>query len=106
MSKERIQVYVDSDTKKRVELGAARQEVSVTRYCLDAIQQKLDEENLLNKDEITVPVDRKTHQLQVINRIQSLREQTLERREGAELEIDSVIQDLRDEQTRSAAGMH
>jgi uncharacterized protein (DUF1778 family) len=41
MNKQRIQVYADPETKRRIELAAAKHETSVTEYCLAAIEQQL-----------------------------------------------------------------
>jgi len=103
MAKERIQVYVDAETKKRIELGASRRDTSVTKFCLEAIKTRLDEANILYKEEITVPVDRTKQQLTVLDEITRSREETLQKRDGELMEVDSVIRSLRDEQTERAA---
>jgi uncharacterized protein (DUF1778 family) len=41
MTKTRIQVYADEETRRRIALAAARQNVPITQYCLDAIKQQL-----------------------------------------------------------------
>ena len=47
MHKQRIQVYVDRETKRRIELAAAIFDVPVTEYCLTAIRQELTDDDLL-----------------------------------------------------------
>lgn len=41
MNKQRIQVYTDPATKRRIELAAAKVNLPVTEYCLRAIEQQL-----------------------------------------------------------------
>ena len=52
----RIQVYTDPETKRRIELAAARLDVAVTQYCLEAIRQRLADEEMLEKEKIEIPV--------------------------------------------------
>jgi hypothetical protein len=49
MSKTRIQVYTDEETKRRIELAAVRQNIAVTEYCLQAIEQRLAEDDMLER---------------------------------------------------------
>ena len=49
MSKTRIQVYTDEETKRRIELAAVRQNIAVTEYRLRAIEQRLAEDDMLER---------------------------------------------------------
>ena len=51
MTRQCIQVYTDPETKRRVELAAAKHEISVTEYCFEAIQQQLAEDDLLEREQ-------------------------------------------------------
>ena len=44
------------ETKRRIELAAAKYDIPVTEYCLSAIQQQLADDDLLEEEHITVPV--------------------------------------------------
>lgn len=41
MTKKRIQIYVDDETMRRIELAAAKHDMPMTTYGLNAIQQQL-----------------------------------------------------------------
>jgi hypothetical protein len=49
MEKQLIPVYADLELMRRIELAAAKHNVLVTEYCLDAIEQKLADEGLLDE---------------------------------------------------------
>jgi hypothetical protein len=49
MEKQLIPVYADPELMHRIELAAAKHNVPVTEYCLDAIEQKLADEGLLEE---------------------------------------------------------
>ncbi|MFL7809775.1 MAG: hypothetical protein AB8I80_14160, partial [Anaerolineae bacterium] len=44
-----IQVYTDEETKRRIELAAVRQNIAVTEYRLRAIEQRLAEDDMLER---------------------------------------------------------
>ena len=56
MNKRRIQVYSDPETKRRIELAAAKKQTSVTEYCLAAIEQQLADDDMLEREQINIPV--------------------------------------------------
>ncbi|MFN2155743.1 MAG: hypothetical protein ACK2UX_10945 [Anaerolineae bacterium] len=49
MSKTRIQVYTDEETKRCIDLAAVRHNIAVTEYCLVAIEQRLAEDDMLER---------------------------------------------------------
>jgi uncharacterized protein (DUF1778 family) len=53
---ERIQVYADAETKRRIELAAAKRNLPVTVYCLDAIMQQISEDEILDQERIEIAV--------------------------------------------------
>lgn len=55
MTKKRTQVYADEETKRRVDLAAAKHNVPVTEYCLAAIKQQLAEDDVLEREQIEIP---------------------------------------------------
>lgn len=46
MNKQRIQVYADPETRRRIGLAAAKHQMPVTEYCFEAIRQQLATEAL------------------------------------------------------------
>lgn len=91
----RIQVYTDPEMKRRIELAAARRNVAVTQYCLEAISQRLADEEMLEKETIEIPV-RPEKDESLIADLRALRERILERRGGRPITRD-VLDELRDE---------
>jgi hypothetical protein len=56
MDKLRIQIYADPVMKRRVTLAAAKYNVPVTEYCRQAITQQLADDEVLEEEQITIPV--------------------------------------------------
>ena len=56
MTKTRIQVYADQETKRRIELAAAKRDIPTTQYCLEAIIQQLADDDMLERETIEIPV--------------------------------------------------
>jgi len=91
----RIQVYTDPEMKRRIELAAARRNVPVTQYCLEAISQRLADEEMLERETIEIPVSPEKDE-NLIADLRALRERILERRGGRRITRD-VLDELRDE---------
>ena len=105
MNKQRIQVYADAETKRRVELAAARHETSVTEYCLAAIEQQLADDDMLERDQIDIPI-RPTHEgADLIANLRRLRENIIADRGGALIDLDSLLDQLHDERDYELFGM-
>lgn len=94
----RIQVYADSETKRRIELAAAKQDVPVTSYCLNAIMQQLAEDEVLEQEriEISVKPPVQTVDPELITQMRALRERIKARR-GGKLIITDVVEQVRAE---------
>lgn len=91
MDKQRIQVYADPELKRRIELAAAKHNMPVTEYCLDAIEQKLADEGLLEEVQIQIPT-RPTKDDSLMDDLRKLHEKILARRSGKPIEIDALEQ--------------
>jgi hypothetical protein len=104
MEKQRIQVYADPELKRRIELAAAKHNIPVTEYCLDAIEQKLADEGLLEAEEIEIPVRPKKQDDTLIDDMRKLREEILARRGGKPIEID-ILELVRSERDDELTGM-
>ena len=87
MERQRIQVYTDAETKRRIELAAAKYNVAVTEYCLDAIRQQLADDDLLEVDQVTIPI-KPTLDAEFIAGLEALQEKIKARRGGRPIDID------------------
>ena len=104
MPKERIQVYVDKDLKRRVELAAAKHNVSITSYCLAAIKQKLAEDDLLERNQIEITITQRDED-DLIADLQALHEDILAYRDGEPLDVDRALEQTREERDAQLSGL-
>jgi hypothetical protein len=105
MEKEVIQIYADPELKRRVEMAAAKHNVPVAEYWLDAIEQKLAEDGVGDgtTNGSSTPPTKKDDTL--LDEMRELRERILARRGGKPIEIDALEQ-LRSERDDELTGMH
>ena len=101
MEMRRIQVYADAETKRRIELAAAKRNLPVTNYCLDAIVQQLGEDEVLEEERIEISVKPaiQTIDAQLIAQMRMLRESIKSQRGGKPLTADllDIIEQVRAE---------
>jgi len=104
--KKRIQVYTDPETKRRIELAAAKHELAVTDYCLEAITQHLIEDDMLEKESIEIPI-RPTKGAGLLADLRKLREAILADRGGKPIDVDiaAFINRMRQERDEELTGM-
>lgn len=95
MTKQRIQVYADTETKRRIELAAAKRNMPVTQFCLDAVVQQLADDELLDANAILINV-RPDSDEALFDDLRGLRNEILARRDGEMITADIVAQ-VRDE---------
>lgn len=100
----RIQVYTDPETKRRIELAAARLDIPVTQYCLEAIEQRLADEEMLEKEKIEILVKPEKDE-NLIDDLRALREKILTDRGGKLIDVDRIIEEMRDERDDELAGL-
>jgi uncharacterized protein (DUF1778 family) len=103
MIKKRIQVYADPETKRRIELAAARRDIPVTRYCLEAIHQKLAEDDMLERETVEIPI-KQTKGEDLIANLRALREKILASRGGKLISLD-IVEQVREERDRELFSM-
>jgi len=99
MSKKRIQVYVDDESKRRIELAAMIRELPVTEYCWEAIEQQLAEDDLLERDHVALRV-RRPDPGALHADLAALRQRILTRRGGRPIDddlLDAVRRERDDE---------
>jgi len=102
-NKKRIQVYADEETKRRMELAAVKEDVSVTEYCLRAIIEQLDQDDMLDRDRIEIAVKPSADD-SLIADLRALRRRIEARRGGKPIGPD-VVQQTREERDRELIGM-
>jgi hypothetical protein len=95
MTKTRIQVYADEETKRRTALAAARQDVPITEYCLRAIKQQLAEDDMLDRETIEIPIT-SSREDDMIADLRALRERIRDRRGGEPIPLD-ILEQVRQE---------
>jgi hypothetical protein len=106
MEKQRIQVYADPETKRRIELAAAKHNIPVTEYCLNAIRQQLADEELLEASELVIPITpAKPFDETLVADLRALTDAILEARVGKPIDIDAFIEDMREERDYELTGL-
>ena len=104
MATKRIQVYTDWETKRRIELAAAKRQRAVTEYCLEAIKQQLLEDDVLEKENIEIPV-KPTKDINLIADLRKLREAIKTDRNGQLIDLDTIIDQVREERDHELTGV-
>jgi hypothetical protein len=104
MDKQRIQIYADPAMKRRIELAAAKYQVAVTEYCRQAITQQLADDDLLEEEEIAIPVT-PTHDETLIADLRALQERIKARRGGKPIDVDRMMEEMREERDYELSGV-
>lgn len=104
MANKRIQVYADEEIKRRIELAAIRHDVAVTQYCLQAIMQQLAEDDMLESEQIEIPVVKRRQDNHLLGDLRALRDDVLISRGGRPIELD-VVTLVREERDDELLGM-
>ncbi len=97
MPKKRIQVYADARTHRRIGLAAARRDVPLTQYCLEAITQKLAEDDVLEREQIEIPVDVPPRVSALADTLRRVHQRIKTRRNGKIIDVDRHLDRLREE---------
>jgi hypothetical protein len=96
MEKKRIQVYSDAETKRRIELATAKKIIAVTEYCLAAIRQQLSDDDMLEREQVEIPI-KPTQDDDLIRDLRALREAILAERGGQLIDVDAILDQVREE---------
>jgi hypothetical protein len=104
MDRKRIQVYTDPETKRRIELAAARRDIAVTRYCLTAIEQQLAEDDMLEREQIEIPI-RPAEDVDLIGDLRALREAIKADRAGKLIDIEAILDQIHEERDYELTGL-
>ncbi len=105
MSRQRIQVYADQETKRRIELAAMKRRMAVTEYCLAAIQQQLGEDAVLEDRSVEIAVV-PAKDSGLLADLRALQGQIKARRGGKLLDISLVLEQVRGERSDELLGLH
>ena len=107
MHKQRIQVYADPEMKRRIELAAAKYNMPVTEYCLNAIEQQLADDEVLEASEVRIPVTSpQPNSDHLIAELRALHEEILAYREGKWIDVDAELEQMREERDYELTGLH
>lgn len=90
MEKEVIEIYADPELKRRVEMAAAKHNLPVADYLLDAIEQKLADEGVVDEKVNGSPTALEKKDDTLLDEMRELRERILARRGGKPIEIDAL----------------
>ena len=104
VAKKRIQVYAEADIKRRIEVAALKQGIAVTDYCLQAIQERLHEEDMLERSHVEIAVDASADD-PLMESIRALRAEILENRKGIPLNPD-ILEQIRAERDEELIGLY
>jgi hypothetical protein len=106
MEKTRIQIYAAPEMKRRVELAAAKHHMAVTEYCLQAITQQLADDDLLEEEQIHIPVTpAKQRDDTLIAELRALHQNILAYRKGELIDVDTELEQMREERDYELTGM-
>ena len=94
--KERIQVYADSETKRRIELAAIQNNMPVTEYCLTAIKVQLDEDDLLREAQVTISV-LAPQKGDLIDQLRALHQRFHDTPRKEPIDLDAILEQVRAE---------
>lgn len=104
MTKKRIQVYADEETKRRIELAAAKHDIPVTEYCLVAIRQQLAEDDVLERRQIEITIKPEPED-DLIAELRELHADIRQYRGGKPLDIDQDLEEMRAERDHELTGL-
>jgi hypothetical protein len=104
MNKKRIQVYTDEDTKRRIELAAHKKEMAITEYCLAAIRQQLADDDMLDREHVEISIRPKQDSTLILD-LQALHEAILAERNGELIDVDAVLDQVREEREDEVLGL-
>lgn len=98
MLKTRIQLYTDTEMKRRITLAATKYEVPITQYCFEAVQQRLAEDDLIDQAHIDIPVTQPSLNTQLISNLRALDREIKASRQGQPpLDVEAVLDQIHEE---------
>ena len=104
MTRQRIQVYVDQETKRRIELASAKYSIPITQYCLEAIRQQLADDDMLERETVEIRI-KPVQDEELIADLRALRAKILARRHGKPISLD-IVEHVRQERDHERTALH
>ena len=105
MPNPRIQVYADPETKRRIELAAAKHNMPVTEYCLNAIRQQLSDDDLLEAEKVEIAVTPGKPDDTLIADLRALHREIAAYRGGKPIDVDQELEKMRAERDYELTGL-
>jgi hypothetical protein len=96
MNKVQLKIDIDAETKQRVEAAAAEKKLSVNEYLLESVHHQLIQDGQLQPKQAG-SVSRPIYDSALLEEIDRLRSEILERRGGELIDVDAFIDLVRDE---------
>lgn len=104
MEKQRVHLYTDSETKRRIELAAHRHSLSLTDYCMRAIRRQLVDDGITQssaaQEEHTARVEDA-----LLDEVRALHQEIRNHRHGAGIGVDEELNQLREERDHDLSGL-
>lgn len=100
----RLDVYVpDQQVRRRIKLAATKRDMRVSQYCLEAILERLEEDEILDKEIPEVAQEKEETTVEELRNWQ----ETVKTKLGGRPLPDSadLLRRLREERTREIAGL-
>ena len=104
MNKTQLRIDVDAETKQLVEAAAAEKKISVDDYLLNSVRHQLIEDGKI-KPEKSDSVSNPTSRAELLQAIDTLHAEILARREGKPIDIDAIIELVRNERDAELLGL-
>lgn len=99
-----LEINLDAETKRRVEAAAAEKKVSVNEYLLESIRSRLEIDGKLASGEADF-AQRQIYEVELLQKIAELHASILARREGEPLDLNTIIDLVRDERDADILGL-
>lgn len=101
----RVDVYVpDQQVRRRIKLAATKRDMRVSQYCLEAILERLEEDEILEKE--TPEVAQEGEEETTVEELRNWQEMVKTKLGGRPLpDSADLLSRLREERTREIAGL-
>src|SRR5262245_14855854 len=97
-----VTISMDAETKQRVDAAVAEEHVSLNDFLLTAVKRRLDD----RRPESTNPRITKEESLQLLERMAARRERILAERNGEFIDVNAILDEVRDEHDAELYGLH
>lgn len=105
MDTQRIELVADAETARRIESAAARHNITVAEYCLDAIRQYLVDDEMADTADTSVSATSAKQDHDLIAQLRLLHQEILAYRKDAPFDVDADLEQLRGERDDELIGL-